>query len=111
MDESFRVGRVNDFHERNDCLRDYVPVLSAAAGDDQLPRLVPSLDRMEDDVLLQHAVTPEGGLTGFKYVESAQFQIAQEVFAESTEVRAIAKASWCNADKLPASHQQALNEA
>ncbi len=40
--------------------------------------LVPAFHRVEDDVLLQHAVVAEGGLAGFKDVEAAQFQVTQE---------------------------------
>ena len=43
-------------------------------------------------------------------MESAQFQMAQEIFAERTEVGAIAKTAWSNADELPTATEQALNK-
>ena len=43
-------------------------------------------------------------------MESAQLHLVQKIFAERAEVRAVAKAPWCYADKLPAGNQQPLNE-
>jgi hypothetical protein len=82
----------------------------SAAGDDHFAGLLGTLHRVEDDVLLQHAVASKGGLAGFKDVNAPQLQLAQEVFAEWAEVRAVAKAARRNADELPAGNEQALNE-
>ena len=110
MDELLCVVRVNDFNEGKDPLGDYVAMLSAAAGDNDLAGLAPALHGMENDVLLQYAVVAKGGLSGFKNMKSAQFQVVQKVFTERAEVRAIAKTSWRDPDDLPAGNQQPLNE-
>jgi len=110
VNELLGVVLVDDFGEGKDGLGDAVALLAAAAGHDHFAGLVAALHRVEDDVLLQHAVFAEGGFAGFEDVEAAQFQLAQEVFAERTEVRAIAKTPGRDADELPTGKKQSLNE-
>lgn len=110
VNELLGVVRVDDFGEGKDGLGDDVAMLAAAAGDGEFAGLIPTLHGVEDDVLLQHTVVAKGGLAGFEDVEAAQLQMAQEVFAEWPEVRAVAKTPWCDADELPAGNEQALNE-
>ena len=43
-------------------------------------------------------------------METAQLKVAQKVFAERAEVRAIAKTARRDPDELPAGNQQPLNE-
>lgn len=65
---------------------------------------------MENDVFLQHAVFAKRGFSGIEDVEAAQFQLAEEVLAEGTEVGAIAEAPRRDSDELPAGKEQTLNQ-
>ena len=110
MDKLLGVVRVDDFGEGKNGLGDVAAMLAAAAGDGEFVGLITALHRVENDVLLKHAVMAESGLAGFKNVESAQLQMPQEVLAEGAEVRAVAKTPWRDADELPAGNQEPLNE-
>ena len=111
VDELLGVARVDDLGERVDGLCDVVAMLATAAGDGEFVVLVPALYDVEDDVLLQNAVVAEGGLAGFKDMNAAKFQMTQKVLTERTEIRAIAKAPWRDADELAPGSEQALNES
>ena len=110
VDELLCVVWVNNLNEGNGRLGYHVATFSAAAGDDHFARLVPTLHRMENDVLLQHAVVAECGLSGFKHMEPPQFHAFQQVFAERSEVGSIAETPWRDPDELPARSQQPLNK-
>ena len=110
VDEFRGIVRVDDFRERENGLGDDIAMFAATAGDDYFVRLDSPFHCVEDDILLQHVVLAEGGFSGFENVESAQFQMLQEVFTKRAEVGAIAKTPRSDADKLPAGNQQALNE-
>ena len=102
---------MHDFRERENGLGDHIPVLSAAARNDDANRLGSAFHRVENDIFLQHAVLAKCRFSGFKNVKPAQFQLLQEVFPERAEIGAIAKAPGRDADELAAGNQQALDQS
>src|SRR5580704_3957526 len=102
---------MNDFRERYHFLCNNVPILSAATGNHYLARLLPAPYGMEDDVLLQNSIIAESSFARLENMEPVNFQVAQEVLAEISKIRTIAKAPWRDSHKLPTGRKQTLNES
>src|ERR1051326_5228417 len=110
MDEFLGILRVDDLSERKDRLGDVVAVFAATTGNDYFAELLTAFHRVEDNVLLQHAVLAEGGRARFENMDAAKLHLTQEIFPELAEVRAIAKTARRDADELTARNEQALNQ-
>lgn len=110
MDEFLGVAWADYLREGKKVFGDVRALLAATRRHQYFAWLVAALYRVEDDILLQHAVHAEGGSSGFEDMEAAEFQSIQEILSKGTKVRAVAKAPWRDPYELTSRGEQALDE-
>ena len=65
---------------------------------------------MKNNILLQYLVRAEGRRAGLERMDMINRHLLQQVFAEGTEIGAIAKAPGRNGHQLPTGIQQTHNQ-
>ena len=111
VNENLRVARSHDAIKSHAALVHYRIVRRLTFGDANRRLLWNTLHCVKDQILLEYFVLFKGVESRFKNVKMNEIDVPQQVFAERTEVRTVAKTSRCNCDEFATPIQEQHNKS